>query len=325
MRLRINPWMVFVILTSLFFNHNCYAAEGGARPISMGGAFVALADDVHAASWNPAGLAWQQNREVTYSGVINNRNDFIPGDFVSDDYLCYAQPLKMARESDYDQHGGIGFYFFNSSYQNQRTKASTLQYQPGFAYGRKFTSNENMSWGASLNYYYFESEIPGQSDSDAAVAINLGYLWYLNDSVTVGFLWENVNEPDFSLHGVKGRLVRVLRPGVAYYFDDTTVGTLDIYDLTGNTDDRGNDYSQNIRLGLEHYFSDEFSARGGIHHPNTEVDTSRFYTIGLGWQRSDFFNAYPVSYYFDYTFVYWDNVPTGMEEFTHQLGMTVKF
>jgi len=36
----------------------------GSRPQAMGGAFVAVSDDIHALYWNPAGLARMQNAEV---------------------------------------------------------------------------------------------------------------------------------------------------------------------------------------------------------------------------------------------------------------------
>src|SRR5712692_400351 len=40
----------------------------GARPLGMGGAFVAVADDATAASWNPAGLALLLHPEVSIVG-----------------------------------------------------------------------------------------------------------------------------------------------------------------------------------------------------------------------------------------------------------------
>ncbi len=37
----------------------------GARALGMGGAFIAIADDATAASWNPAGLAWLVRPEMS--------------------------------------------------------------------------------------------------------------------------------------------------------------------------------------------------------------------------------------------------------------------
>lgn len=314
--------VLMIIGLEISSDENIFAAQGGARPISMGGAFVALADDVHASTWNPAGLAWQKDHEVTVSGVINGRKDYIPGDFISDDYIAYAQ--AFGRDKQFGS-GTIGVYYLNSTYENQTTRSKTIIWQPGIAYGRKFSADENKAWGISLNYFNFESEIPGISSSDTALGLNAGFLWYMTDEIALGLLVENINEPTFTIHGVGSRMIRVYRPGLAYYFDDSTVFTFDIYDLTGNTKDSGSDYSQNIRLGMEHYFNDDFSLRLGAHQPNSTVDSSKFFSLGLGWQYSEFFVAHPVCYYFDYTFVYWQDPLAGNDDYLHQVGISCKF
>ncbi|MBI4845428.1 MAG: hypothetical protein HY810_03010 [Candidatus Omnitrophica bacterium] len=171
----------------------CLAAEGGGRPISLGGAYIALSDDVHAASWNPAGLAWQQEKEFTYSGIINNRDDYVSADFVSDDYAAFAQPLKKAYHEEYGSLGGIGMYFHNSGFDDQEKNVNTSLWQAGISYGRNFSFAPEMSVGVGLNYYYFDAEVIGVSNTDAVISINLGYLWYINQDVTFGFLLENIN------------------------------------------------------------------------------------------------------------------------------------
>ncbi|MBI5699945.1 hypothetical protein HZC35_06580 [Candidatus Saganbacteria bacterium] len=49
-------------------------ANFGARPLGMGGAFVAISDDANAAWWNPAGLARNPGVDITGTTVISNRN-----------------------------------------------------------------------------------------------------------------------------------------------------------------------------------------------------------------------------------------------------------
>ena len=63
-----------------------YAAEvltkgAGARPLAMGGAFAAAANDATAAYWNPAGLALVQDIEITTMHSI--QNDIQSYDFVN--------------------------------------------------------------------------------------------------------------------------------------------------------------------------------------------------------------------------------------------------
>lgn len=47
----------------------------GARAVGMGGAFIAIADDATAASWNPAGLVQLQVPEVSVAGTFFNRTE----------------------------------------------------------------------------------------------------------------------------------------------------------------------------------------------------------------------------------------------------------
>lgn len=44
-----------------------FAVGAGARALGMGGAFIAVADDATAASWNPAGLAQLHSKEISFS------------------------------------------------------------------------------------------------------------------------------------------------------------------------------------------------------------------------------------------------------------------
>jgi len=298
-----------------------FAAEGGARPISMGGAYVAVADDVHAASWNPAGMAWQEVQEITLSGILNSRTDYITGDFISDSYVGYVYPMQGDYEGSFKNKGTLGIYYHSTGYKT--SSADVAMYQPGLSYGRLIS--ENLALGASISYYGYDMALPSMSDDDSIIGINLGFLWYATDQLLVGCLWENVNEPSYNLFGVSNELVRIMRPGVAYYLTENTVVACDIYDITGNTKDRTSDYSQDIRLGLEHYLTENLSVRLGAHHPNSNTDSSQFYALGLGWQRSDFWGINPVNYYIDYTFVSWTDAPSGMEDYTHQIGLSAKF
>ncbi len=79
----------------------------GARALGMGGAFIAVADDATAASWNPGGLTELETSEISVVGAWFDRNE----NFVYDDpfttsgefdisntninYLSAAMPLRL--------------------------------------------------------------------------------------------------------------------------------------------------------------------------------------------------------------------------------------
>ena len=58
----------------------------GARPLAMGGAYVAISDDVYASYWNPSGLIQLKNKEIgsMYAKMSFDR---------SYTFVSYAQPL----------------------------------------------------------------------------------------------------------------------------------------------------------------------------------------------------------------------------------------
>jgi hypothetical protein len=64
--------------------------EAGARPVAMGGAFVAVADDANTTYWNPAGLAHLEGREITAM-----HNEWIEG--MRYEFLGYVQPIKSEK------------------------------------------------------------------------------------------------------------------------------------------------------------------------------------------------------------------------------------
>ena len=68
----------------------------GARPLGMGNAFVALADDARAVVYNPAGLALLQNGEFTadYGRLFGGLND---NSNISSGFVALAQPLSRRK------------------------------------------------------------------------------------------------------------------------------------------------------------------------------------------------------------------------------------
>ncbi|MBN3033006.1 MAG: hypothetical protein JW873_02815 [Candidatus Saganbacteria bacterium] len=81
------------IVLLLFFGWQSAFAFFGARPMGMGGAFTAVADDANAPYWNPAGLALNPEVTLTGSTLLNNRNTYI-GDNVANLKMCYETAMN---------------------------------------------------------------------------------------------------------------------------------------------------------------------------------------------------------------------------------------
>lgn len=69
----------------------------GTRPMGMGGAFTAIADDANAAYWNPAGFAFNPGVDITGSTLLTNRNA-VMGDNLAAVKMCYEAPMSSPFE-----------------------------------------------------------------------------------------------------------------------------------------------------------------------------------------------------------------------------------
>lgn len=85
--------LVYTILLGAYPTHAAtkYAGEFltlgvGARPLGMGGSFVAISDDSTATYWNPAGLGYLRHSEVSFMHSSL-------GDLNSYDFVNYVQPF----------------------------------------------------------------------------------------------------------------------------------------------------------------------------------------------------------------------------------------
>ena len=131
---------VIIILGSIFISSSVIAQEiefgsspnpvgSGARALGMGGAFIAIADDATAASWNPGGLIQLENPEVSIVGAGYSRsedNTFgghpeSDGDHSSSDgnlnYLSAAYPFNAFNRNMIVALTYQHLYDFNRSWQ----------------------------------------------------------------------------------------------------------------------------------------------------------------------------------------------------------------
>lgn len=83
---------LLIFLLAVFSFQSAYAFFG-TRPLGMGGAFTAVADDANAPYWNPAGVALNPEVSLTGSTLLNNRNTYV-GDNVANLKMCYETEMN---------------------------------------------------------------------------------------------------------------------------------------------------------------------------------------------------------------------------------------
>jgi len=186
--------------------------DPGARPGGMGKAFVAIADDVHATYYNPAGLAFQPGHMV--AAMHSDRS--IDQNNIYYDYLGYAHNFE-----------NIGTFAISALYSNAGEVAKTKDSPQPYAYMSVYGFALNLSYaypiisdslalGGTVKYIY---DHLSDSDSAAAIAGDIGMLWKTPlPKLSVGFNIMNLGS-DLTYRvddGVPQPLPRLAKVGLAY-------------------------------------------------------------------------------------------------------------
>ncbi len=318
------------VFSLLGLSHYAYACDG-ARAMSMGGAFVGVADDAEATYWNPAGLTQLEGAEIAYTNTLDNRDQVNYDDFVS-----WAFPMYV-KERDLDL-GSLGVSFINSGFKT--VAYTSIERWYWLSYGKK------LPWGLSLGFnlrrqYYKDTVKEGwmvlygnnwavgpAKDTDENYAVDLSLLWKY-EKFSFGLLLQDVNEPEYTLFGAKAKYIRNLRPGFAFRPDDKTILSLELYDVTGESKTA----DHNLRLGMERWFAlpvegTSLALRCGGYDINADDKSGRAVTAGLGYKwKSEGLGLksrdIPWDFSIDYAVMHWTGAPSGTDDFTHFLGFKI--
>lgn len=249
----------------------------GSRATAMGDAFVAIANDVSALYWNPAGLSQFSENQVMFSHnqwVVDINHDFVGAVYHLDDANTFGVSLtslsmdEMKVTTEYAPFG-TGEYFGFSDF--------------GLAvsYSRKMT--EQFSFGGTIRYIEETLDVLKMR----GVMIDLGtYYWTGLGSTRFAVAVTNFGNdlaPDGEVVLVGNRTKSnwqsfspptMFRIGFAVepYEDDEHKFTTSIQL------NHPNDNSENLSLGLEYVWNKMFFARGG-YKVNVEEQN---YSFGAG-------------------------------------------
>ena len=154
----------------------------GARPSGMGEAFVGLADDATATWWNPAGLGFLQEKQLTMMYA-----KWLPQFHMSDLYYSYLSYIHDVE--DWGTFGG-SIIFLNlgeTEYRDENNVArgtfSSYEMAAAGSYGATVTENFAMGVSIKLIYSHLSDRGQGQergSGSATAVGVDLGFLYKIS-------------------------------------------------------------------------------------------------------------------------------------------------
>ncbi len=216
----------------------------GVRPISMGKAFVAIADDAHAGYWNPAGLAILNTAQISamYSNPVNY--DLIGGTGVKDiGYhtisLAYPTALgSLGLNTAYlsvgdiaevkDASGPTGNTFSDKEYGIIASYASSV--------------TEQIHLGVNLKFVHQSL----WDDTGSGMGLDVGGLYQPLYNLTFGLMLQDLIEPKIKLleDGEEYAIPRQLRFGMSYKLVDDKV-------LLAVGVDKASGRSPKVHLGTE--------------------------------------------------------------------------
>jgi len=225
----------------------CY----GVRAMGMGGAFIAVADDVQSVYWNPAGLANVKERQFGWQKVTNNRESI---NYI--DVFEFAMPLENGKS-------GIGLHYTNNREAAAYGADSNnygINYKSSWwtlSYGEKI----NDKFAVGVNIRQEKESVDGiveagittlGKSNNTTYATDFGVLYKESDKLSYGLLIQ-----DSSGRGKEANW----RPAVAYRPDNKTIVAFDVYNAT-----EGFNSKREYSIGIEHKFSDKVAIRMGNYH-----------------------------------------------------------
>jgi len=181
------------------------AVDVSAKARGMGGAWVAVADDATAISYNPACLAGPAEGSVICSYTRPNSQEF--------ESLTYlASGIRLGSR----QGLGVSYRKFGVEYGGKNLlDESTWSLAHAFTLMKDIHSS--LALGYCLNVYTLEFGRTENIDlgRETTYGVDVGFLGTLRERTRIGFLLKNVNEPSIGKN-TKEPLPQWITAGVAY-------------------------------------------------------------------------------------------------------------
>lgn len=258
-----------VALALLLLAGPCYGAfediGAGARPVAMGSAFAAVADDVNTLYYNPAGLGQLRHPQMTagygrlYMGLTDGSN-------LGSGFMGVLVPLRDGNA------GTLGLGALNlqlqGAYSEDAYYASYGRKIAGSLYGGASLKLLRRSYGSDA-YTQIDPLFQNHKRSMSTTSLDLGLLYRVSPYVVLSAGLRDATEPDVGL-AANDKVPRSLVFGAAYYQRAFVVGGML----------KRKDKDTDLSFGGERWFYRHWVAgRGGFEFGSRN---KRNMTLGLG-------------------------------------------
>ncbi len=269
----------------------------GARPLSMGGTFVAVADDIHSIFYNPAGMATIKKGEASFMRVLKNRDSMNEKGWIGLTSKIkeggiagsYLHIINIDWENGYADLNNNGAREDNEPYlgADEHIAIFTIAgYGEGqlkkTAFGvniKRYSSSLLQSYGITMGRGAGFSEFGIEKK---AIGFDIGILHHISKNLSLGIVIYDLNEPKFVFENLNIRGNHydltithplILIVGIGLKPDAQTIMALDFYGLNNINDwyskDENDRDQSSVRLGFERWILPNFAIRlgygGGFH------------------------------------------------------------
>jgi len=208
----------------------------GTRPLSMGGAFVAVANDANTITWNPAGLPGLRRTEFTTTVA----DLYAMG--ISQRYLAFVKPLLSDRFAVGMDWSSVGFDDKELGYSENK-----LNFAFGFEVHKKF------SLGATLKYLFRDMTLDGTSyGKSSGIGYDVGLLITPLKNLRMGIGFYDLGGTQVSYKDKTSETIlgQAFKLGISYMpFDGLTLAA---------------DFGDRYHLGAEYVLANRLSFRAGM-------------------------------------------------------------
>ncbi|MBP7651815.1 PorV/PorQ family protein [Candidatus Dependentiae bacterium] len=242
----------------------------GAKPVSLGGAYTAAAEDVYGLYWNPAGIAFIDKSELTIQ-----HNEWIED--VAYDYAGYAAKII---DKNYI---GIAVYHLNSGEIEGRDLLGnrTGDYKStDSAMSLTWTMKPENKFAMGFTGKYIKQKIDDSSAS--GIAADAGIKLLCSEEVSFGISLQNLGQK-LKFESQENKLPFTIRSGISFKNQSLLV-SVDVVKV------RNEDAS--VSFGTELNYDRMIFVRAGYNSYDDDFDKNIYCGLGLNLYKFNFDYAY---------------------------------
>lgn len=234
----------------------------GARAISLGGAFVAVADDSSAGYWNPAGMTQLPGFAISIADRLTDMDT----DYAN---VALAFPLWklgfLGISAIYYRCGDVITY---DSYGVNTGILTNSEATLIMSYAYRLNQ---LSVGVNGKYFYQNMEDAYQADGSGGTGVDIAVLYRVFNKLRVGAIFHSKHQMiDSSSGNISGEMPVNIRAGFCYRADMDKNNHLNLmFDL-----DQTQYYPLKLHIGTELSIYDILTLRAGLNNIYTETRDS---------------------------------------------------